>query len=88
MLRQAASLEVAPIRYRNNIEKSTWKPVDISSVLNVKSMSSYPRWIDVILSTWIYLSWLMKYRRTFDVKISMSNRRQIDEDVSTWISKQ
>ena len=43
--------------------------IDISSILKVESTSKYPRRIDVITSTWIRLSKLMKSRRTFHVEV-------------------
>ena len=56
VLHQAAILEVTSIRHRNDIEKALGELIDISSILKVKSTSSYARRIDIILSTQIRLS--------------------------------
>ena len=44
------------------------------SILKVESTSKFPRWIDVIISTWIRLSNSMKSRQTFHVEF----RRRIN----------
>ena len=56
MQRQATNLEVTSIQHQNDIEKKRGKIIDISSVLKFESTSSYPRRIDVSVSTWIRLS--------------------------------
>ena len=71
---ETASIEATAIRSRNNIEKSTWRIIDILSILKVESTSKFPRWIDVIISTWIRLSNSMKSRQTFHVEF----RRRIN----------
>ena len=64
--------------YRSYVDltsKRHWKiHVENSSILKKESTSNFPRWIDVITSTWIRLSKLMKYRRIFHVEF----RRGID----------
>ena len=74
---ETASTQVTSIQRRNDIEKSTWKLIEISSILKVESTWKFPRRIDVIISTWIHLSKSMKFRQT----VEMSNRWRIDEDV-------
>ena len=74
---ETASIEATAIRSRNNKEKSTWRIIDVLSILKVESTSKFPRWIDVIISTWIIrLSNSMKSRQTFNVEF----RRRINDE--------
>lgn len=57
VLHPVTSLEATSIQERKDIKKKpSGKIIDISSILKVESMSSYLRRIDMILSTWIFLS--------------------------------
>ena len=82
MLHQAASLEVMPIRHRNNIEISMWK--------NRWYFINFESQIDVELNTWNWChlfdvdlpSITDETSTNFQRGVSMSNRWRIDEDVS------
>ena len=71
---ETVSTAVTLIRYRNDIEKSTWRTHRYFVDFEIESASKFQRRIDVIISTWICLSKLMKSQRTFHVEF----RRQID----------
>ena len=71
---ETASKAVTSIRRRNDIEKSSWRTHRYFVDFEFESTSKFPRRSDVIISTWICLSKLMKSLRTFNVEF----RRQID----------
>ena len=75
---ETASTEVTSIWRQHNVKKSTWRTIDISSILKVESTSKFPRRTDVIISTWIRVSKSMLFRRTFHMEF----RHRIDGEAT------
>ena len=56
------------VKQLRRFEKRRGEIINVLSILKVESTSKFPPRIDVIFSTWIRLSKLMRSQRTFHVE--------------------